>query len=182
MDLTFRLYQPEDNAVFWQLRNQVLPADESKAYWLERIENADTTIQEIAIVAQLEQQAIGFVHLQRRQSWGVGRWQIHLAVLASNRRQGVGTALWQRLQTTTQWLEVRELNCPLRNPEPAAYAFLEQHFFTIHERSIRSHLTLPQELDLGLIQRLEQQNYVFTTLLELGDTPTNREKLYYVGC
>jgi RimJ/RimL family protein N-acetyltransferase/ribosomal protein S18 acetylase RimI-like enzyme len=178
--LTIRPYNLEDNTIFWQLRNQDLPGDETERFWLEKTATLDPKVRQVFITALIEGIPVGFARLHRHQEWEAGRWHVSLAVLTNYRKCGVATALWQHLQTAPEWLEVTVLRCPSRNPEKSTYAFLEHQGFYVQERSIRSHLSLPRALDLSVVQHLEQLSYSFITLFEAGDTPQNREKLYWL--
>ncbi len=83
--------------------------------------------------------------------------------------------LWS-LATQADWLSLERLGIP--NPSQEAQDFLVQHGFKILERSIRSQLQLGQALNLSRVQQLEQQGYVFKSLLELGDSEQHCERLY----
>jgi RimJ/RimL family protein N-acetyltransferase len=85
--------------------------------------------------------------------------------------------LWV-LQNQPDWLSYTRIGIP--DPSQEVQVFLEQNGFKLLERSIRSHLQLQKLLALSLVQQLEQQGYVFKTLLELGDSKMHHEKLYWL--
>ena len=85
--------------------------------------------------------------------------------------------LWA-LRNQPDWLEIERIG--ISNPSQEATNFLVQNSFNLVERSIRSHLQLGKPLDLSAVQQLETRGYIFTSLLELNDTATNREKLYWL--
>lgn len=125
----------------------------------------------------LEGQIVGFVRLIETSA---GVLNLSLAVLAERRGQGIGSRLWEHLWVQAQSFTAQRWQTGLRNPSVAALRFLEQRGFTVRERSIHSRLRLPAAPDLGLTQQLEQQGYRFCTLQTAGDTPANREKLYWL--
>jgi RimJ/RimL family protein N-acetyltransferase len=82
------------------------------------------------------------------------------------------------LQNQADWLEVNRIGIP--NPSSEVQGFLEQQGFTLFERSIRSHLQISQPLNLSVVRQLEARGYQFKSLLELGDSALNHEKLYWL--
>ena len=105
---------------------------------------------------------------------------LSLAVRDEWRGQGIGSRLWDHLRVQARPFPALRWQTTLRDPSAADLRFLERRGFAVRERRVHSHLSLPATFDTGLIPTLEARGYRFCTLRAAGDTPLNRQKLYWL--
>lgn len=176
--LELREFGVADTDALWSLRNIFQATDDSLEVWRQRVSSPPAgAVAEVFQTASLEGQVVGFVRLARTNPDVLN---LSLAMREEWRGLGIGSRLWEHLQRQARAFAASRWQVTARNPSPTSLRFLEQRGFTVRERSVYSHLSLPATVDTGLIAQLEARGYRFCTLRAAGDTPANREKLYWL--
>ncbi len=175
-ELEFRDFSAADTEALWSLHNQFLAADETLEVWQQRVSSEGQRSQ-VFQTAWIEGRIVGFVQLV---PIGADVLNLSLAVSGEWRGQGIGSRLWEYLRVEAQSLAAQRWQTGLRDSSVAALRFLEQRGFAVREHSVHNRLNLSAPIDLEPISRLERQGYRFCTLQSAGDTPVNREKLYWL--
>ena len=175
-DPELREFSAADADALLPLRNQFQAADDSLEVWRQRDSSPDQR-QQVFQTAWLEGQIVGFVRLVESTADVLN---LSLAVRGESRGQGIGSRLWEYLWVHAQPFTAVRWQTSLRDPSVTALYFLERRGFAVRERSVYSRLSLPAAPNLELTLRLERQGYRFCTLRAAGDTPVNRDKLYWL--
>ncbi len=111
-----------------------------------------------------------------------GQCHFCLAVAPAHRRRGIGSALYGCAERFAQERRARLLYASYtETPDAPAAPFLRAHGFAPLERFLPSALDLtafdPARFD-GDVRRVEMQGVRLLTYAEMGDSPSNRRKLY----
>lgn len=108
----------------------------------------------------------------------------NLYVIPDARRQGVGSRLYEDMLAAMQAAQVRRLRISIIDPPDEVRAFAERCGFVELRRSTLMALNLDELDDRsydGLIARLEQEGFLFTSMEALGDGEGAQRKLYWLN-
>jgi len=113
-----------------------------------------------------------------------GRYNCYLYVRPDQRRQGAGGLLFDDLLHTAGGIGAYILHININADCPECLAFAERRGFSERRRQIGLELDLDTFDDrpyIGLIARLEEEGFHFTTMEALGNSEEAQRKLYFLN-
>jgi GNAT superfamily N-acetyltransferase len=105
-------------------------------------------------------------------------------VKPDQRRQGVGSQLYEDVEQAARSARVKQLEITIRDNFPEFQAFAVRRGFIEHSHSIAMELELDAFNDRAyddLIARLKGEGFQFTSMDELGNTQEAQRKLYFLN-
>jgi GNAT superfamily N-acetyltransferase len=109
------------------------------------------------------------------------RISFYLVVRPGSRLQGVGRLLYLDMARAAAEAGAKALRTSLLDTCPEGRAFVDRHGFSELRHTIAMQLDLQTFDDTpydGILERLKDQGFQFTSMAELGDTEDARRKLY----
>jgi GNAT superfamily N-acetyltransferase len=108
----------------------------------------------------------------------------YVIVKPDQRRQGVGSQLYEDVEQAARSARVKQLEITIRDNFPEFQAFAVRRGFIEHSHSIAMELELDAFNDRAyddLIARLKGEGFQFTSMDELGNTQEAQRKLYFLN-
>ena len=137
--------------------------------------------QQIAVSEDGTPQGFYWTFLSRTQPGTV--W-LNLYVDPLHRRQGVGAALYEHMLAALQGGQGKTLRVSLADDCPDCLHFAEKRGFSERSHSIAMKLDLATFDDTpydALIERLQKEGFLFTSMEQLGDSEEAQRKLYLLN-
>jgi L-amino acid N-acyltransferase YncA/RimJ/RimL family protein N-acetyltransferase len=126
----------------------------------------------------------GFYGIYRSNLNIPGNYAIYLIVTESQRGQGLGTRLYDQLDSLAHTMGAKTLRARVRDTCEQGLRFALQRGFAIKKHSIEMMFDLAALDDLrfaSTVADLKSQGFRFTNMAELGDTAEARRKLYVLN-
>jgi L-amino acid N-acyltransferase YncA len=108
-------------------------------------------------------------------------YHIYLIVDETWRRHGLGSMLYEDLLSKAVNLGAKTLGARVREPGEEGLRFAERRGFSVMQHSIEMKFDLKSwdaRRYVPIIEELQGQGFHFTNMVELGDTPEARRKLF----
>jgi RimJ/RimL family protein N-acetyltransferase len=183
--ITFRPFNLENDAEeFARLYSLTLiepmTAATVRDYWTLRKDEIRVT----TLAVDGEGRVIGSWDVDRETWMHAGRFYLKVIVIPERRRQGLGTEMYAAALEAACKLGATQLECSVREDDPAALRFARQRGFYIAYHSFESTLDLVtfDEIRFApLLERVQAQGIRFFSLAEAGVTLENKQRLYEVN-
>ncbi len=185
-DLQIRERRPDELAAQVDVFNDAFPPDwhsslEEMEGW-EAMRRPEDPI--LRLLALAEGRPVGAGHSSRGTHDPEGRFEIDLAVRPRFQRQGIGRALYRRLEQFAVDGGATEIETGVRLTQlPAVERWLEEEGYRETSRMRESELdltALPEDLEADARRRSEAAGVTLTTF-GAEDTPDNRRKLWQLS-
>lgn len=182
MSLTIRPFVEADYPVVAAIWSEVMQEPISVAAFRWQDEQVHVEGHRGRLVAEVGGAIVGYAsYTQPRTFFQPGRFEIDLLVLPAHRRQGIGTALYQRLMAVLAAYGEVALTCATNEAWPESVRFAEGRGFVEKMRNWESHLAV-QEFDPALWQGVAAQvaeaGYVVRPWAEVAGEPDAARRLH----